>query len=354
MVDKKEQTLIEKARSFGSVDKDGKVFVKFGSSKEQVGQYADGDIDQDMTLYVMRYVDQINKMQLFERRLGLVSNIKPGEITHALAGFEEFGKQFNAVGDYIALQQYVSQLKELASKRIVTLTADQEALVVTTTAELTKIADKMCAIVGLIDKGLSWNKSGNEVEDLFRQWQETRGNVALAPDVVDPLWDRFINARKTYLNTKRAYFNDLKKNNALSRDKKQVIVEKAEALKETEDWALGRKQYAAFMQEWKAVPRGDKKTDDALWEKFKAANDHFFSRIPEEEKGRGGNPADGSANQGSRGGQQNSRGGNNSGRGNRGASAPKNHSESHLTTSVEGEGLDALAALKAQLEGKKK
>ncbi|MBQ1427264.1 MAG: DUF349 domain-containing protein, partial [Aeriscardovia sp.] len=58
---------------------------------------------------------------------------------------------------------------------------------------------------------------------------------------------------------------------------KEKIVEKAEALSSSTDWAAGSKAYGKLMDEWKKAGRASREDDDALWERFKAASDRFYS-----------------------------------------------------------------------------
>ena len=51
----------------------------------------------------------------------------------------------------------------------------------------------------------------------------------------------------------------------------------AEKLSTSRDWVNTAKRYAALMQEWKNAGRGSKKSDDALWARFRAAQEQFFA-----------------------------------------------------------------------------
>ena len=55
------------------------------------------------------------------------------------------------------------------------------------------------------------------------------------------------------------------------------MVEKAEALQNSTDWSRTAGAYRDLMREWKAAGRAPRGADDALWTRFRAAQDHFFS-----------------------------------------------------------------------------
>ena len=58
---------------------------------------------------------------------------------------------------------------------------------------------------------------------------------------------------------------------------KEVIVKEAESLANSKDWLSTAKRFKELMDQWKASGRGKKSTDDALWIRFKAAQDTFFT-----------------------------------------------------------------------------
>lgn len=65
---------------------------------------------------------------------------------------------------------------------------------------------------------------------------------------------------------------------------KETVAEKsriaglAETLAQGNDWRAGADQLRALLDEWKALPRIDKKTDDALWHRFSSARTTYTRR----------------------------------------------------------------------------
>jgi DNA repair exonuclease SbcCD ATPase subunit len=56
------------------------------------------------------------------------------------------------------------------------------------------------------------------------------------------------------------------------------LIAKAEALSDATDWGETASQYRALMEEWKAAGRAPRDVEDALWARFRAAQEKFFSR----------------------------------------------------------------------------
>jgi hypothetical protein len=60
--------------------------------------------------------------------------------------------------------------------------------------------------------------------------------------------------------------------------KKEQMVAEAEVLAEGNDWRGGVNRFRALLDEWKALPRIDRATDDDLWHRFSAARTTYTRR----------------------------------------------------------------------------
>jgi hypothetical protein len=58
---------------------------------------------------------------------------------------------------------------------------------------------------------------------------------------------------------------------------KELIVKEAESLANSKDWLNTAKRFKSLMDQWKASGRGKKSSDTALWNRFKIAQDSFFT-----------------------------------------------------------------------------
>lgn len=59
---------------------------------------------------------------------------------------------------------------------------------------------------------------------------------------------------------------------------KTAIVEEAEKIAPSNDWRRGADRMRELLDEWKALPRLDRPTDDALWHRFSAARTSYTKR----------------------------------------------------------------------------
>lgn len=63
-----------------------------------------------------------------------------------------------------------------------------------------------------------------------------------------------------------------------SRTRKEEIVGEAEKISRGKDWRNGVNRLRDLLEEWKALPRLDKKTDDELWHRFSGARTSYTRR----------------------------------------------------------------------------
>jgi Domain of Unknown Function (DUF349) len=63
-----------------------------------------------------------------------------------------------------------------------------------------------------------------------------------------------------------------------ARERKEQMVAEAEALAAGNDWRGGVNRFRTLLDEWKALPRIDRATDDALWHRFSSARTTYTRR----------------------------------------------------------------------------
>lgn len=68
------------------------------------------------------------------------------------------------------------------------------------------------------------------------------------------------------------------KKSAESKAAKEIIVVEAEKLADSNDWRAGANRLRDLLEEWKALPRIDRASDDALWRRFSSARTTYTRR----------------------------------------------------------------------------
>jgi hypothetical protein len=127
----------------------------------------------------------------------------------------------------------------------------------------------------IAEEATQWKVAGDRLREILDEWKAIKGVDRKTDEV---LWKRFAKARDTFNRRRGSHFADLDRTRAAARTRKQELVEEAEALVASDDWANTANRYKQLMVDWKAAGRAPKDSDDALWQRFRAAQDAFFAR----------------------------------------------------------------------------
>ncbi len=91
------------------------------------------------------------------------------------------------------------------------------------------------------------------------------------------MWKRYSAARDTFNRRRGSHFAELDRERSGVKQSKERLCERAEELSDSTDWAPTSAEFRKLLAEWKAAGRASKDVDDALWRRFKAAQDAFFT-----------------------------------------------------------------------------
>ncbi|MFC8923354.1 DUF349 domain-containing protein [Cellulosimicrobium sp. NPDC057127] len=264
------------AAGFGRVDADGTVYVREEAGERAVGQFPGVDTDEALTLYVRRYLDLQAKVTLFETRLA-ASDLSVREIDQTLARLGEETAEPSAVGDLDALRAQVARLRTLASERRAQIEAERASAKAAALAARTEIIEAAEKIAATDPARMQWRPAGEELRNLLERWKEAqRSGPRIDRSSEEALWKRFSHARTAFDRERRHYFAELEQRNSSAKAAKEKLVEEAEALSSNTDWGPTAGAYRDLMARWKAAGRASRKDDDALWARFRAAQDTFF------------------------------------------------------------------------------
>ena len=116
------------------------------------------------------------------------------------------------------------------------------------------------------------------MRELLEEWKaHQRSGPRLDKDVESELWKRFSHARTSFDKTRKAWFARLDEEHGHAKATKEALVKEAEALSGSKDWGPTAGAFKRLMQDWKRAGRASRADDDALWKRFKAAQDAFFN-----------------------------------------------------------------------------
>lgn len=254
---------------FGRVDEDGNVFLTRGGQERQIGSWQAGTPEEGLAHYGQRYDDLVTEVELIETRL----RAHPEDADSLRKSAEALKASLTdaaVIGDIDAVEARLDKAidasdtarekaKEQKAQRREQAIARKEALA----AEAEDLAEN----------STEWKAAGDRIREILEEWRGIRG-IDRATD--DELWKRYSRARDSFNRRRGSHFAELDRNRAQARKIKEELVERAEALKDSTDWGHTARAYRDLMTEWKAAGRAPREVDDKLWERFRAAQDHFF------------------------------------------------------------------------------
>lgn len=92
----------------------------------------------------------------------------------------------------------------------------------------------------------------------------------------DALWRRFSTARTAYTRRRKVHFAEQHEKRDQARAIKERLATEAEDLATSTDWGPTAGRYRELMRQWKAAGPAPRDVDDALWKRFRGAQDQFF------------------------------------------------------------------------------
>lgn len=137
------------------------------------------------------------------------------------------------------------------------------------------LCEKLEEIAGReIANALEWTTLSKEIEALQAEWR-TIGFATKKEN--QKIYDRFRAACDKFFERKRDYYTSIKDNMNENLEKKQAIIEQAEALKSSTEWKKATDQFISLQKQWKEIGAVPRKKSEQLWKRFRAACDEFFA-----------------------------------------------------------------------------
>lgn len=254
---------------WGRVDESGAVFVRTADGERQVGSWQAGEPAEGLAHFGLRFDDLAAEVALLETRL----ETHPQDARKTRVSAEALASQIPeaaAVGDLDALAARVASVIERSGEvedRARQRKDEQRAAAIARKEELAAEAEEIGA------SSTQWKAAGDRLREILDEWKTIRG---IDKKTDDALWKRFSKAREAFNRRRGSHFAELDRNRASVKRVKEELAERAEALSDSTDWNDTATAYRRLMDEWKAAGRAPRDADDALWRRFKAAQDKFF------------------------------------------------------------------------------
>lgn len=254
---------------WGRVDESGAVFVRTADGERQVGSWQAGVPAEGLAHFGLRFDDLAAEVSLLETRL----DTHPQDARKTRASAEALAEQIPtaaAVGDLDSLAVRVAAVVERSGEveaRARQRKDEQRSAAIARKEELASEAEEIGA------SSTQWKAAGDRLREILDEWKTIRG---IDRKTDDALWKRFSKAREAFNRRRGSHFAELDRNRASVKRVKEELVERAEAMSGSTEWNDTATSYRRLMDEWKAAGRAPREADDALWKRFKAAQDTFF------------------------------------------------------------------------------
>ncbi len=256
------------SHQWGRVDDDGTVFVTTADGERSVGQYPEGTPEEALKFFTERYDALAFEVELLDKRIksGVLS---PEEAVESVRTVQAQVTDANAVGDLAALTARLEGLTPVIEAQREARKAEKAQR----SAESRAHKEKIVAEAEKLAEGNDWRNGANRLRELLDEWKALP-RIDRASD--DALWRRFSTARTSYTRRRKSHFAEQHEKRDAARAVKERLATEAEGLADSTDWGPTAGRYRDLMKEWKAAGPAPRDVDDALWKRFRGAQDAFF------------------------------------------------------------------------------
>jgi hypothetical protein len=258
------------------VDADGTVWLRTSDGERAIGQYPGVSEQEALAYYSRKYEDLVAQVALLEKRIEL-GHVSPPDAQAQAQRLSTTIGEANALGDLQSLTNRLDQLQPVIASRRQEAEEARQAEREAALEERTALVTEAEALTEVEPERIPWKASGDRLRELFDQWRQQQRRLRLDKRTEDELWKRFSHARTTFDRKRRQHFSALDEQRQQAKNLKEALVAEAEALSGSTDWGATTGAYRDLMGRWKAAGRASRKEDDALWARFRAAQDVFFT-----------------------------------------------------------------------------
>jgi Domain of Unknown Function (DUF349) len=254
---------------YGRVDADGTVWLITSSGERVIGAWQAGDTEAAFEHFGRRFDDLHTEVALMETRLESGTG-DARKIKSAAAALAETLPEAHVLGDVDALAARLAAIAEHADEAAQAEKAKRDEYRAAQTARKEALAAEA---EELASNSTQWKVAGDRLREILEEWRTISG---LDRKTDDALWKRYSAARETFNRRRGSHFAELDRERAGARQTKEALCERAEELADSTDWGATGAAFRDLLTQWKAAGRAAKDVDDALWHRFKAAQDKFF------------------------------------------------------------------------------
>ena len=182
---------------------------------------------------------------------------------------DEVWQRFKALGDEI-YQKYHAYFDSIKEQLNANLEGKQA---------LCAKVESITAVLPVSPK--DWDSKTEELLECQKSWK-TFGFAPKSENTI--IYERFRGLCDQFYEKKREFYAKYKDSQHGNLSKKTELCERAESLATSTDWKNTADELIKLQQEWRTVGPTPKKQSDALWNRFRAACDQFFTEKDKNKK----------------------------------------------------------------------
>jgi hypothetical protein len=256
---------------WGRVDPDGTVYLRTEDGEREIGCWQAGAPDEGLAHFARRFDDLLTEAELLAARLS-AGGSEPKHTLNSARQLRDGLTDAAVLGDVAGLAKFLDALVVHAEDAVNGARSAREASRTQAIARKEELAEEA---ERLANETTQWKHAGDRFKAILEEWRTIRG---IDRKTDEQLWKRFSRARDAFNRRRGSHFADLDRQRATARARKEELVVEAESLSESTDWGATAARYKQLMADWKAAGRAQKDADDALWQRFRGAQEAFFTR----------------------------------------------------------------------------
>ena len=265
------------AETFGRVDESGTVYVRTAEGEREVGSYPGATPDEALHYFARKFDELWASADLLHQRLA-TTDLSARDAQDGLTKLREHVAEAKVVGDLDALAAKVGEIETAVAARREVEATERNRAREAARKEREALVVEAEGIAAQPENRIQWKSSGARMRQLLEEWkQHQRSGARLDRETETALWQRFSHARNSFDKARRVHFAQLEGSQAEAKAAKEALVAEAEELATSTDWGPTAGAFKRLMDRWRKAGRASRADDDALWERFKAAQDAFFA-----------------------------------------------------------------------------
>lgn len=119
----------------------------------------------------------------------------------------------------------------------------------------------------------TWNRDTKLILAVQEEWK----NIGFGPRKEnEQVWKKFRSLCDSFFASKSEFFTSIQSKFDDVAKQKEALIEKAEALKDSQDWKETTTAIIQLQKNWKKLGNAGQRNENRLWKAFRAPIDHFF------------------------------------------------------------------------------